>query len=93
MLLELYGILTDATLSCPGLLLKTTPLPSGYPMVSGGWYMTPKSRFRDLVLNHQLLTEPEPKKRSKRTKLDQQQYSNATFLTVRQLSESLAKSA
>ena len=31
--------------------------------------MTPEPRFRDLVLHHQLLKEPEPKNRSKRAKL------------------------
>ena len=49
------GTLTDPTLSCPGSLLKTTPPPPGYPWVSGGRYVTPETRFRGLVLNHQLL--------------------------------------
>ena len=58
--------LTDPTLSCPGPLLKTTPTPPGYPWVSGVGYVTPEPRNRGLVLDHQLLKEPEPKKCSKR---------------------------
>ena len=65
------GTLTDPTLSCPEPLLKTTPPPPGYPWVSGGWYVTPEPRFRGLVLDHQLLKEPEPKNHSKRAKFDQ----------------------
>ena len=42
--------LTDLTLSWPGSLLKTTPLPPGYPWVSGGRHVTPEPRFRGLVL-------------------------------------------
>ena len=72
--------LTDLTLSCPESLLKTTPPPPGYPWVSGGRYVTPKPRFRGLVLNHQLLKEPEPKKRSKRAKFDQKQQFLGGFL-------------
>ena len=65
--------LTDLTLSCPRSLLKTTPTPPGYPWVSGGRYVTPEPRFRGLVLDHQLLKEPEPKNHSKRAKFDQKQ--------------------
>ena len=65
--------LTDPTLSCPGPLLKTTPPPPGYPWVSGVCYVTPEPRNRGLVLDHQLLKEPEPKNRSKRAKFDQKQ--------------------
>ena len=54
-------------------LLKTTPTPPGYPWVSGGQYVTPEPRFRGLVLDHQLLKEPEPKNHSKRAKFDQKQ--------------------
>ena len=53
--------LTDPTLSCPGSLLKTTPSPPGYPWVSRGRHGTPESRFRGLVLDHQLLKAPQPK--------------------------------
>ena len=35
--------------------------------------MTLEPRFRGLVLDHQLLKEPEPKNRSKRAKFDQKQ--------------------
>ena len=45
-----------------GSLLKTTPPPPGYPLVYGGRYVTPEPKLRALVLNHQLLKEPEPKK-------------------------------
>ena len=65
--------LTDPTLSCPGPLLKTTPPPPGYPWGSGVCYVTPEPKNRDLVLDHQLLKEPEPKKCSKRAKFDQKQ--------------------
>ena len=46
--------LTDLTLSCPKSLLKTTSMPQGYPLVSGGQYVTPEPRSRGLVLSHQL---------------------------------------
>ena len=35
--------------------------------------MTPEPRFRGLVLDHQLLKEPEPKNQPKRAKFDQKQ--------------------
>ena len=54
-------------------LLKTTPPPPGYPWVSGGPYVTQEPRFRGLVLDHQGLKEPEPKKPSKRAKFGQKQ--------------------
>ena len=41
--------------------------------VSGGPYVTPEPRNRGLVLDHQLLKEPEPKNRSKRAKFNQKQ--------------------
>ena len=70
--------LTDPTLSCPGSLLKTTPPPPGYPWVSGGQYVTPEPRFRDLVLDHQLLKEPEPKTAQKEPNL----IKNSSFWVV-----------
>ena len=78
----LGGTLTDATLSCPGLLLKTTPPPPRYQWVSGGRYVTPEPRFRGLVLDHQLLKEPEPKNHSKRAKFDQKQQFLGGFLAL-----------
>ena len=77
-----YFTLTDPTLSCPGPLLKTTPPPPGYPWVSGVWYVTPEPRNRGLVLDHQLLKEPEPKNRSKRAKFDQKQQFLGGFLAL-----------
>ena len=74
--------MTDPTLSCPGSLLKTAPPPLGYPWVSGGWYVTPESRFRGLMLDHQLLKEPEPKNSSKRAKFDQKQQILGGFLAL-----------
>ena len=71
---EAEPTLTDLDSSCPGSLLKATPPPSGYPWVSGVGYVTPDPRNRGLVLDHQLLKEPEPKKRSKRVKFDQKQH-------------------
>ena len=62
--------MTDPTLSCPEPLQKIIPPPPGYPWVSGGHYVTPELRNRGLVLDHQLLKEPEPKNRSKRAKFD-----------------------
>ena len=61
--------LTDRTLSCPGYLLKTTPPPPGYPWVSWGRYVTQEPRFIGLVLDHQLLKEPEPKKTLKKSQI------------------------
>ena len=69
-----HDTLTDSTLSCPKSSLKTTPMPQGYPRVSGGWYVTPEPRFRGMVLDHQLLEEPEPKNLSKRAKFEQKQH-------------------
>ena len=74
--------LTDPPLSRPGSLLKTTPLPPGYPWVSRGRYVTPEPRFRGLVLDHQLLKEPEPKNHSKRAKFDQKQQFLGGFLVL-----------
>ena len=74
--------MTDPTLSCPESLLKTTPPPPGYPWVSGGRYVTPESRLRGLVLNHQLLKEPEPKNYSKRAKFNQNQQFLGGFLAL-----------
>ena len=63
--------------------LSTTTLPQpGYPRVSGGQYVTPEPRFRGLVLDHQLLKEPEPKNRSKRAKFDQKQQFLGGFLVL-----------
>ena len=59
-------LLIDLTLSCPKSLLKATPTPPGYPWVSGGRYVTPEPSCRGLVLDDQLLKEPEPKNCSKR---------------------------
>ena len=70
---EPCSTLTDPTLSCPRSLLKTTPPTPGYPWVSGGRYVISESIFRGLVLDHQLLKEPEPKNYSKRAKFDQKQ--------------------
>ena len=61
--------MTDPTLSCPGSLLKTTPSPQGYPWASGGPYVTPEPRFSDLVLDHQVLKEPEQKNTQKEPNL------------------------
>ena len=52
-------------------LLKTTPLPPGYPWVAGGWYVTPKPRFSGLVLDHQGLEELELKNNPKTAVFDQ----------------------
>ena len=65
--------LTDPTLSCHGSLLKTTPPPPGYLWVPRGRHVTLEPRFRGLVLDHQLLKEPEAKSHSKRAKFDQKQ--------------------
>ena len=62
--------LTDLDSSCPGSLLKTTPPPQGYPWVSGGQYVTLKSRFSGLVLDHQGLEELELKKHPKTSVFD-----------------------
>ena len=78
--------LTDRTLSCPGSLLKTTPPPPGYSWVFGGRYVASEPRFRGLVLDHQLLKEPEQKKRSKRAKFDQKQQFLGGFLALAPLS-------
>ena len=77
-LLNLPPTLTDPTLSCPGPLLKTTPPPPGYPWVSGVWYVTPEPRNRGLVLDHQLLKEPEPKTARKEPNL----IKNSSFWVV-----------
>ena len=63
--------LTDPPLSRPRSLLKTTPLPPGYPWVSGGRYMTPESRFSGLVLDHQGLEELELKNHPKSAVFEQ----------------------
>ena len=67
----MLATLTDPTLSCPRSLLKTSPPPPGYPWVSEGQYVTLEPRFRGLMLDHQLLKEPEPKNHSKRAESDQ----------------------
>ena len=74
--------LTDSTLSCPGSLIKTTPLPPGYPWVSGCPYVPQIPTFRGLVLNHQVLKEPEPKTCSKRGKFDLKQQFLGGFLAL-----------
>ena len=56
----LDSTLTDLTLNFPRSLLKTSLPPSGYPWVFGCRYVTPDPRFRNLVLDHQLLKEPDP---------------------------------
>ena len=58
---NLYGTLTDLDSRCPRSLVKTAPLPQGYPWVSGGRYETPELRFSGLVLDHQGLEELELK--------------------------------
>ena len=63
--------LTDLDSSCPGSLLKTTPLPPGNPWVSRGWYVTPKHRLSGLVLNHQGLQELELKNYPKTAVFDE----------------------
>ena len=73
------------TLSRPRSLLKTTPIPPGHRWVSGGWYVTPEPRFRGLVLDHQLLKEPETKNLSKRAKFDQKQQFWGGFLALASL--------
>ena len=74
--------LTDLDSSCPRSLLKTTPQPPGYPWISWGLYMTPEPRFKGLVLDHQILKEPEPKNLSKRAKFDQKQQFLDGFLAL-----------
>ena len=71
MILKKYYTLTDLDSSCPGSLLKTTPTPQGYPLASGGWYVTPEPRFSGLVLDHQGLEELEPKIHPKTAVFDQ----------------------
>ena len=78
----MLSTLTDPTLGCPRSLLKTTPLPPRCPWVSGGRYVTPEPKFRGLVLDHQLLKEPEPKNYSKRAKFDQKQQFLGGFLAL-----------
>ena len=73
---------TDSNLNCPKSLLNITPPLPGYSWVSGGRYVTSKLRFRGLVLDHQLLKEPEPKNRSKRAKFDQKQQFLDGFLAL-----------
>ena len=68
--------------NCPETLLKTTPSPPGYPWVSGGPYVTQEPRFRGLVLDHQLLKEPEPKNHSKKAKFVQKQQFLVGFLAL-----------
>ena len=63
--------LTDLTLSCLESLLKTTPLPPGYPWVSGGRHVTPESISSGLVLDHQGLEELELKNHPKTAVFDQ----------------------
>ena len=65
------GPLTNLDSSCPRSLLKITPLPPGYPWVSGGRYVTPEPRFSGLVLDHQGLEELEPKIHPKTAVFDQ----------------------
>ena len=77
--------LTDPALSCPGPFLKTAPPPPGYPWAPGGWYVSPKPRFRGLVLDHQLLKVPQPKTRPKRAKFDQKQQFLGGFLALASL--------
>ena len=45
--------LTNVDSSCPESILKTTLLPPGYSLVSGGWHVTPKAIYSGLVLDHQ----------------------------------------
>ena len=73
-----YVTLTDMTSSCPRSLLKTTPPPPGCPWVPGGPEVTPEPSFRGLVLDHQVLKQPEAKNLSKTAKFDQKQ----PFLSV-----------
>ena len=70
--------LTELDSSCPGSLLKTTPLPSGCPWVPRGPEVTPEPSFRGLVLDHQVWKQPEAKNLSKIAKFDQKQQ----FLSV-----------
>ena len=63
--------LTDPSSSSPRSLLKTTPPPLGYPWVPGGPEATPEQGFRGLVLDHQVLKQPEAKNLSKTAKFDQ----------------------
>ena len=74
--------MTDLILKCPGSLLKVTPLTLGFPWVSGGWHVIQEPRFRGLVLDHQVLKEPEPKNCSKRAKFDQKQQFLDGFLAL-----------
>ena len=77
--------LTYLTLSHLGPLLKTTPPPPGYPWVSGGQDLTQEPRYRGLMLNYQLLKEPEPKNHSKSAKFDQKQQFLSGFLALAHL--------
>ena len=63
--------LTDLESSCPGSFLKATPPTTGYPWVSGVWYVTPEPRFNGLVLDHQGLEELELKNHPKTAVFDQ----------------------
>ena len=63
--LIIHCTLTNLDSSCPGSLLKTTPPPPGYPLVSGGQYVAPEPSFSGLVLDHQGLEELELKNHPK----------------------------
>ena len=72
--------LTDPSSSSPRSLLKTTPPPPGCPWVPGGPEATPEPSFRGLVLDHQVLKQPEAKNLSKTAKFDQKQQFSSVFL-------------
>ena len=77
--------LTDPSSSSPRSLLKTTPPPPGCPWVPGGPEATPEPSFRGLVLDHQVLKQPEAKNLSKTAKFDQKQQFLSVFLDLASL--------
>ena len=62
---EIAYTLTGMISCCPDSFIKTTPLPPGYPWVSGAQEgppqpVCPQQRIRSLVLNHQNIKDLEP---------------------------------
>ena len=58
---------SDQNSSCPGSLLKTTPLFSGYPWISRNREVAQEPRYKDFLLKHQVLEELNLKQHSKTT--------------------------
>ena len=79
------GTLTDLSASRPRSLLKTTPPPLGCPWVLKGPEVAPESSFRGLMLDHQVLKQPEAKNLSKTAKFDQKQQFLSVFLDLASL--------